>query len=146
MVGAGTGSGRRAAGYSGTPLWKKLGYRPGMRVTVLGAPEDYAELLGELPQGVALRTTLRGGELDLVHLFASDLPSFVRRFDACRDAIARDGSFWVSWPKKSSGVATDLDENVIRDHALGNGLVDVKVAAVDDTWSALKLVYRLTDR
>ena len=134
------------AGYSGTPLVKKLGIRPGMRVALLAAPERYVEdVLAPLPEDVAVRTSLRG-TFDVVHLFVERRAELERRFAACKAAMEPASAFWVSWPKQASKRPTDLNENVVREIALAGGLVDVKVAAVDATWSALKLVYRLADR
>lgn len=135
-----------SAGYSTTPLPRKLGHAPGQRIAVLGAPDEFEELLGGWPEGSAVRRTLRGGAFDIVHLFAADQHALRTRFDACRDAIVSNGSVWVSWPKRSSGVPTDLTEDVVREVALAGGLVDVKVCAIDETWSGLKLVVRLVDR
>jgi hypothetical protein len=130
-----------AAGYSGTPLVRKLGFRPGMRSVWIDAPEGFAALLGELPDGVAVRTALRG-RADLVVCFVTARRGLERRVDGLRRAIAPDGMAWAAWPKRSSGVATDMTEDVVRDVALPAGLVDVKVCAIDATWSGLKLVVR----
>ncbi len=133
------------AGYSGTPLLRKLGIKPGMRVYFEGAPEGYRSSLGPLPAGVSVRSSLRG-PLDLVHLFAMDRKRVALRFEKAMRAIEKDGILWVSWPKRASGVETDLDGGFVRAHGLESGLVDVKVCAVDETWSALKFVYRVQDR
>jgi Protein of unknown function (DUF3052) len=128
-------------GYSGTPLAKKLGLKPGMSVALLHAPPHLPQLLGELPDGVMITKRLTE-RLNLVLSFfhragdlASDLP-------ALRSAIAPDGMLWVAWPKRVSGSPTDITEDVIRQVALPSGLVDVKVCAIDQTWSGLKLVIR----
>jgi hypothetical protein len=128
-----------AAGYSGTPTAQKLGIKPGSVVIVLGAPGDYTRLLGGIPAGVALRSSLRG-KADIVHLFVTREAELTKRLDAMRKAIEPDGAIWVSWPKRASKVPTDLTEDAIRRAALRRGLVDVKVCAIDDTWSGLKLV------
>jgi hypothetical protein len=133
------------AGYSATPLVKKLGIKPGARVRFVGAPDGYAALLGPLPEGVQVRQSTRG-PLDFIHLFASRRSELERRFAALKGALASDGMLWVSWPKRSSSLPTDLDENLVRRIGLDGGLVDVKVCAVDDDWSGLKFVYRLRDR
>ncbi len=133
------------AGYSGTPLVKKLGLKPGQRVVFLKAPEGYAQTLSELPSGLRPGGRL-AGEADFIQLFASRQSSLAVDFPKARDHLAPDGALWVSWPKRSSGVATDLDENVVRAMGLNLGLVDVKVCAVDATWSGLKFVYRLQHR
>ena len=133
------------AGYSGTPLVKKLGIKPGMSLLILGAPPGYARTLGTLPDGVAVAKTARAN-LDFIQLFTTRRAELERRFPALKRALAPAGMLWVSWPKQASGVATDLTENVVREVALAGGLVDVKVCAVDETWSGLKLVRRLKDR
>jgi hypothetical protein len=130
------------AGYSGTPLWKKLGYKDGMASFVDGAPKNYAALLG-LPSHVRvawLAGPRRG--MGFVHLFTTSASELGRGLKSFRGTIAPDGVIWVSWPKKGSGVATDITEDVIRKLALPMGLVDIKVCAVDEAWSALKLMVR----
>jgi hypothetical protein len=129
------------AGYSGTPLVKKLGLRPGMRVAFLEAPDGFQRTLGALPEGVVAGTRL-GGHKELVVVFVTARAALARRVEALKRAIAPDGMVWVAWPKRASGVATDVTEDVIRDVVLPTGLVDVKVCAIDDTWSGLKLVLR----
>jgi hypothetical protein len=133
------------AGYSGTPTARKLGIKPGLRVAVLNAPTDYARLVEGLPSGVALRTSLRG-PCDLVHVFVTREAELVRRIDTMRAAIAPDGAIWVSWPKRTSKMPTDVTEDVVRRVALAHRLVDVKVCAVDAIWSGLKLVIPLALR
>lgn len=135
------------AGYSGKPLAAKLGIRPGMRVILLGAPEQYAALLAPLPDGVSIVHNLDDvAGAPFLHYFTTQQAQLRADFAALKVALAPDGMLWISWPKRASKVATDLDENVIRATGLAHGLVDVKVAAVDATWSALKFVYRKTDR
>jgi hypothetical protein len=129
------------AGYSGTPLPKKLGVKEGHRVAWLAAPDHFHELLGELPAGVTVSRRLSKG-LDVLVQFATSRAELKRRLPKLMEAVFPDGSAWVSWPKKSSGVKTDITEDTIREDALPLGLVDVKVAAVDETWSGLKLVVR----
>jgi hypothetical protein len=130
------------AGYSGTPLVRKLGFKPGMKVAVLGAPEGFDDTLGELPDGVAVATRLGPASKDMVIVFVAERAALQRRLDALRTAIAPDGMVWVAWPKKASGVTTDVTEDVVREVVLPVGLVDVKVCAIDATWSGLKLVIR----
>jgi hypothetical protein len=133
------------AGYSGTPLAKKLGINTGCKVFADGAPSNYESLLAPLPDGVTLVTKLTTS-VGVVHLFtksASELDTKLRRW---RDAIRSDAAIWISWPKKASKVPTDVTEDVIREVALPMGFVDVKVCAVDDTWSGLKLVIRKEQR
>jgi hypothetical protein len=129
------------AGYSGTPLPRKLGFKPGMRAALLGAPEGFDATLGELPDGVVVTPRL-GGAKDLVIVFVTERADLARRVKALRRAIAPDGMVWVAWPKKASKVPTDMTEDVVRDAVLPTGLVDVKVCAIDATWSGLKLVIR----
>lgn len=127
------------AGYSGTPLAKKLGFKPGMRAALLAAPDGFA--VSDLPDDVAIATRL-GGHKDLVLVFITRRAELERRLGALRKAIAPDGMVWVAWPKRASDVATDMTEDVVRDVALPTGLVDTKVCAIDDTWSGLRLVIR----
>ena len=134
------------AGYSGTPLWKKLGYATGTRALVVGAPAAYKKLLAFPPEVKVTWLTRSGRGMKFVHLFASRLSSLQKRLSTLRRAIAPDGVVWVSWPKKASGVPTDITEDRIRDIALPMGFVDIKVCAVDETWSGLKLMIRKTER
>ncbi|MBL7850361.1 MAG: DUF3052 family protein [Cyclobacteriaceae bacterium] len=127
------------AGYSGTPLIRKLGLGPGAVAFVRHEPPSYWDWLSPLPEGVEVRKRLTPG-LTFVHLFCTSSAATKKEVRAAKTCLAPHGMIWVSWPKKSSGVASDLDENLIRDFALKNGLVDVKVCAVDDVWSGLKLV------
>lgn len=136
---------RGAAGYSGKPLVEKLGIKPGASVAILNAPAGYARTLGKLPPRLTRRDTARG-PLDFVQFFTAEKPALERAFPALARALAPAGMLWISWPKKASGVPTDLTEDVVRAVGLAHGLVDVKVAAVDDVWSGLKFVRRLTDR
>jgi len=130
------------SGYSGTPLWKKLGYKAGMSAFVEGAPRNYASLLG-LPVDVTiswLPSPRRG--MEFVHVFATSASWLKASLKSHRGAIAPEGAIWVSWPKMSSGVATDVTADVIRKLALSTGLVDIKVCSVDEVWSALKFMIR----
>jgi hypothetical protein len=131
--------------YSGTPLVQKLGIKPGFRIFVGHAPAAYEDIVGKLPAGVTTVSRLKA-PLDMVHLFALEAAGLEKRLSACRAAIAPDGMVWVSWPKKASGVATDLSDVVVRDIALPLGLVDIKVCAVDEIWSGLKFVVRKSER
>ena len=133
------------AGYSGRSVVQKLGIKPGFRIFVDGAPDSYDDVIGPLPADVTLAPRLKA-PLDMVHVFAKQAAALRKKLPSCREAIAPDGMVWVSWPKKSSGVTTDVTENVVRDTALLLGLVDIKVCAIDDTWSALKLVIPLKQR
>jgi hypothetical protein len=127
------------AGYSGKPLSQKLGIKPGFCIFVSGAPASYREIVGELPEGATLTTRLRA-PLDMVHLFETEAAGLAKALKGVRAAIEPGGMVWVSWPKKASGVATDLSDVVVRNIALPLGLVDVKVCAIDVIWSGLKFV------
>jgi hypothetical protein len=133
------------AGYSGTPLPKKLCIKEGARVALVNAPPDFESVLGALPDGAEFVSPSRKG-LDVILLFARSRAELVRRFAGLAARIAADGSLWVAWPKRAAGVETDLAEPYVRQHGLDVGLVDVKVCAVDETWSGLRFVYRLKDR
>ncbi len=135
---------RRAdTGYSGKPLHQKLGFKPGMRLAVIGAPEAYWTLLGVPAEAF---TDTANARPQAVHLFATRRADLVAQLMRLRTGIEQDGMIWVSWPKKASGVATDVTEDVIREVCLPMGLVDVKVCAIDATWSGLKLVIRKAER
>lgn len=134
---------RRTFGYSGTPLVEKLGIKPGTRLQFVSEPKELAGLLGELPDGSRIAPR---GAIDFAMLFVKAQSELTRGFARLRDRLEPNGMLWVAWPKKTSGVATDLTEGVVRTFGLESGLVDVKVCAVDDTWSGLKFVRRLKDR
>jgi hypothetical protein len=133
------------AGYSGTPLVKKLGIKPRSSMYILNAPTDYFDWINPLPEEIDIKKKL-SGKLDFIHLFVKDQKSFKANFSKSQKCLKDDGMLWISWPKKSSRIETDLDENIIRDFGLEEGLVDVKVCAVDETWSGLKFVVRVKDR
>ena len=133
------------AGYSGTPLNQKLGIKPGSRLGLFGAPSDFAKTLGALPVGVT-QTTRAGSALDVAVFVTTSRVALDQRFAAYAKSVSPSGSLWISWPKKSSGQKTDLDENVVRAIGLTKGMVDVKVCAIDETWSGLKFVVRVKDR
>jgi hypothetical protein len=132
------------AGYSGTPLARKLGIREGARLVLVGAPNGFADSL-VLPPGVHVRTQARG-RLDVVVFFVTRRAELTRRFPALKRTLEPDGGLWIAWPKRASGVATDLTFEPVQKVGLANGLVDNKVAAIDDIWSGLRFVYRVTDR
>jgi hypothetical protein len=135
------------AGYSGTPLTKKLGIKAGHFVGLLNAPDDFESLLKNLPSDVAILRGLAGAStFDVVLCFISDAKQLRATFPRCVKKLATNGGLWVAWPKKASGIPTDLTENVIRIFGLDTGLVDNKVCAIDDTWSGLRFVIRLKDR
>ena len=129
------------AGYSGTPLAKKLGIKDGHRVAFPSAPDDFADVLGELPAGVQVKARA-AGPLDVIVFFTQRRAELERRLPALRRALDPAGGLWIAWPKKSSGVATDLDQAVVMEVGLATGLVDNKVCAIDETWSGLRLVIR----
>ncbi len=133
------------AGYSGTPLVKKLGIKEGSRVFPAGAPKEYLTLISPLPAGVKITSRL-SVDIDIVHIFSTKEAHLVKTLRASLPMIKQDGMIWVSWPKKSAKVPTDITEDTIRKVALPLGLVDVKVCAVDDVWSGLKLVIRKENR
>ena len=130
------------AGYSGTPLPRKLGIKPGHRVLVLGAPEGFeAGVLGALPDGVRVARRA-SGTADVIVSFHVGQGELARRMPRLRERMAPTAGLWIAWPKRASGVATDLTEGVVRELALANALVDNKVCAIDDTWSGLRFVWR----
>jgi hypothetical protein len=136
--------GGAAAGYSGTPLVKKLGIKPGHRLVVLDPPADLDDTLGPLPDGVTVVRRL--ATADVVLFFTTGRAALERRRDALGKAVFPDGAIWVCWPKKAAKVATDMTEDVVREVVLPHGLVDVKVCAVDAVWSGLKVVWRTERR
>ena len=133
------------AGYSGTPLPQKLGMKPGTIVVAINPPENYRKLLAPVPSGVNFASR-PVGKTRFIHLFVKERRVLHQHLQSFRQKIADDGMIWVSWPKKSSGVQTDITEDTIRAVALPLGLVDTKVCAVDETWSGLKLVIRRENR
>jgi hypothetical protein len=130
-----------AAGYSGTPLARKLGIKEGHTVALLGAPDGFAATLEGLPDAVTLRTRARG-TADVIVSFHTKRADLERRLPSLLDVLDVDGGLWIAWPKKASKVPTDITEDTLREVALPIGLVDNKVCAVDDTWSGLRLVWR----
>ncbi len=137
----------RVAGYSGTPLPRKLGIKPGARLGLVRAPEDFAKTLGVLPAGVDSRAPGRGGgPFDVIVCFARRAKDLARDLPALPPQLDPTGGLWIAWPKRSSGVPTDLTEAEVRARGLGLGLVDNKVCAIDDVWSGLRFVARRADR
>ena len=130
------------AGYSGTPLVQKLGIKPNGRVALIDAPKGFALAL---PEGAALRDA-RARDLDVIVWFVTARAAFAKKLAPVAARLQPAGGLWIAWPKKASGVATDMTENVVREVALPTGLVDNKVCAIDDTWSGLRLVVRLENR
>lgn len=134
-----------AAGYSGTPLAKKLGLKMGQRAIAVNAPPQYYKLLVGLPTEFCFETRV-SGTFDFIHVFVTKRAELIRRLGPLKQKLAYNGLLWVSWPKKTSALFRDLGENEVRDVGLATGLVDVKVCAIDDDWSGLKFVYRVGDR
>jgi hypothetical protein len=133
------------AGYSSTPLAKKLGIKDGHKMKVVNMPEYYFSLFSDMPEHVEVNDNAKKG-LDFVHFFTKEMSELNKLLPQLKKQIVANGMIWVSWPKKSAKVATDVTENLIREVALQNGLVDIKVCAVDDTWSGLKLVIPVAER
>lgn len=133
------------AGYSGTPLAKKLGIKPGTLLCVVNAPAGYAALLAPLPEDVTIAREA-ADELDIVHVFVKRRSELGELINDYKDRIKQTGAIWVSWPKKAAKIATDVTEDTVREVALPLGLVDIKVCAVDEVWSGLKLVIRKENR
>ena len=135
------------AGYSGTPLPKKLGIKPGHTLVILDAPADFDTLLTPLPDDITIGRNLRvKSPIDVAIAFATTSDRLAARVGALRDRIATNGAIWCAWPKRASGVPTDITEDVVRQIAFEHALVDNKVCAIDATWSGLRLVIRLKDR
>jgi hypothetical protein len=134
----------KTAGYSGTPLAKKLGIKEGFKIAVLNAPAYYFDLFTGMPEVTLVRDDKSAK--DLIHYFVTEEKNLIKDILMLRKGIEQNGCIWISWPKKASGLRTDVTEDVVRKVALQNGLVDIKVCAVDDTWSGLKLVIPVRDR
>jgi hypothetical protein len=132
------------AGYSNTPLIKKLGIRAGMKIAIINPPEDIADELGDLPEvNNQLKPTK---EMDFILFFTDSKREYEKNFGKLGKTLRSNGMLWIGWPKKASKLPTDLNENIIRDFGLENGLVDVKVCAITEKWSGLKFVIRVKDR
>jgi len=136
---------KRVAGYSSTPLAKKLGIKEGSRIGLLNAPKGFQSELGDLPENVEFAARLTNS-LDIILFFVLTQRELARDFSKLAKKLVSNGLIWIAWPKKSSGVTTDLSFESVQRIGLDAGLVDVKICAVDDTWSGLKFVYRLKDR
>jgi hypothetical protein len=135
------------AGYSGTPLAQKLGIKPGHRVLLSQAPRGFTKTLGALPEGAKVADAAASrGSFDVAVAFVTSSSELDKSLAKLKSRMDPAAGFWVAWPKRASGVATDVTEDVVRQKAIASGLVDNKVCAVDDTWSGLRLVYRLIDR
>jgi len=135
------------AGYSKTPLAQKLGIKEGHTLALLSAPADFERTLGKLPAGVRVVQAIgKPGSIDVAVVFTKSRKELEKQFAKVAAAINPNGGMWVAWPKKASGVATDMTENIVREIALPKGLVDNKVCAIDETWSGLRLVWRVENR
>ncbi len=134
------------AGYSGTPLIKKLGIKPGYSIIVKHEPIDYWDWISPLPEDLSAVERSKKGGVDFIHLFVTQRKVFEKDFLKLKGQLKKSGMLWVSWPKKSSNVPSELDEGMIRKYGIHNGLVDVKVCAIDEVWSGLKFMYRIKDR
>lgn len=134
-----------AAGYSKRSLVEKLGIKENTTISLLNAPDNYKTTLGVLPGRVKKVSALQAN-LDFIQFFTKSREELQKKFPPLKKSLAKDGMLWISWPKGSSNIATDLNENVVREIGLENGLVDVKVCAVDENWSGLKFVFRIKDR
>lgn len=135
----------KTTGYSGTPLAKKLGIKEGFTIRLVNPPDYYFELFDDLPKDITIVKDKKSKK-NLIHYFTKQLADLKKDVVALRNEIEMNGTIWISWPKKASKVPTDIVEDDIRALALANGLVDVKVCAVDETWSGLKLVIPVKDR
>jgi hypothetical protein len=133
------------AGYSGTPLVQKIGIKPGHRISTVHEPPSFDRALGALPENASFVGSA-AKDVDVIVSFETKLRDYKKQLPALQNRIKSDGMLWIAWPKKASGVTTDVSENAIRDFALKLGLVDIKVCAIDDTWSGLKLVIRKENR
>ncbi|MTI87445.1 MAG: DUF3052 family protein [Balneolaceae bacterium] len=134
------------AGYSGTPLLRKLGIKPGYTIMTVHEPDHYFEILGKLPQATEVVDTDTDKAVDFIHVFCKDEESLHTSFPVLKEKLRKDGMIWVSWIKKASKIHSDITGNDVRELGLQIGLVDIKVCAVDDDWSALKFMYRKEDR
>ena len=134
------------AGYSGTPLVKKLGFKNGFRAGLVNSPKGFQKELRPLPDEVKIFTGVVPKGLDLIILFTDSQQTLLKEFHRLAGKLVQNGMLWIAWPKKASGVNTDLSESIVRGIGLDAGLVDVKICAVNDVWSGLKFVYRLKDR
>jgi hypothetical protein len=133
------------AGYSGTPLIQKIGIKPGHRIVLRNHPASFVKNLGKLPEGVESSERL-SGNANVVVYFTDKLAELAKDFPRLATALVPDGMVWIGWPKKASGRPTDVTEDLVRKIGLDCGLVDVKICAIDETWSGLKFVIRLKDR
>ncbi|MEM1258731.1 MAG: DUF3052 domain-containing protein [Bacteroidota bacterium] len=136
----------KTTGYSGTPLAKKLGLNPGFSIHLINQPDDYWKLFESLPEGIYEVEDRKKESVDFIHFFCSMKEDLEAHSKSCKSLLKKTGMLWVSWPKGSSKMVTDLKRDLIREYFLDLGLVDVKVAAINEDWSGLKFVYRTKDR
>lgn len=134
----------QTTGYSGTPLGKKLGIKDGFHISLINAPDYYLSLFTDLPPNLYFDGD--GAKIDLIHFFTKSKTEYETQLPSLKDQIKPNGIIWVSWPKKASKIATDITEDIVRNYALKIGLVDIKVCAIDEIWSGLKLVIPVKDR
>lgn len=135
------------SGYSGTPLFKKLGIKEGFTIQVFNTPKKYTDFFYEFPLDVVIRSSGKTKEsLDFIHVFATTTEALVSSFNEAKPMLKKDGSLWISWPKKTAKIPTEIDKYMVMKYGLENGLVDVKVAAIDSDWSGLKFMHRKKDR
>ncbi len=135
----------KSAGYSGTPLGKKLGIKASATIKLINTPDYYFDLFTDFPKDVKIAVKEKNN-IDFIHYFTTDKASLIKDIPALRKQLVADGMIWVSWYKKSAKIPTDVTEDIVRDLALKNGLVDIKVCAIDEVWSGLKLVIPVKDR
>lgn len=135
------------AGYSGTPLAKKLGIKEGFLIQVYNSPKNYTDFFHEFPEGVVISNSNQSKEtVDFIHVFATTEKELSNAFSKAKPSLKKNGTLWISWPKKTSKISTEIDKFFVMNYGLDNGLVDVKVAAIDNDWSGHKFVYRKKDR
>ena len=135
-----------SAGYSGTPLAKKLGIKEDFKILLYNQPKHYFDLFTDLPNGIEIQGALKDESTDFIHLFCTSYKEIKGIIFEYKSALKKNGLIWISWPKGSSKIKTDLKRDIIREYLIEIGLVDVKVAAIDEDWSGLKFVYRIKDR
>ena len=135
-----------STGYSGTPLAKKLGIKDNFKVSLYNQPSYYQSLFSDWPKGLQIVINIKEESVDFIHLFVHSFDELKKVFNDYKNSLTKDGLLWVSWPKMSSKIKTDLKRDIIREYGLEQGLVDVKIASIDQNWSGLKFVYRLKDR
>lgn len=134
------------ADYSSTALAKKLGFKENYRIRIINKPQHYFQWFDQLPAGLEEIENPDSEDLDFIHLFCHSLSQLEKDFVQSKNQLKKNGMLWLSWPKKSSKIQTDINGNIVRAYGLKNGLVDVKVASVNEIWSGLKFMYRIKDR